>query len=749
MPTFRPIQGARVIAMVEPSRRLLAVLGALALSACVLPPLPADTDPAMESGSDSLSMTSTVGPGTSGPQADTAGDTDDALSVGETGSTTSSTSSGGTETDSSTSTTGTETGSSTSDMDTDSSTEDSGTESGEESGTDTGGDPEPPDAGCEAMCATGCDEILVAPLDGLPTLWHTSDARLALDEGGRAILWRVVDDALLARFDGVEAAELAGDVFVVQQGFVLSVRDSATVAELATIPAGTGTWGLSRDGDYLWSADGSAVRIYELDGTLRWDRSGDYSGASVLPLAGALHVWAPGLGTDIEHIDAVTEATTVTSVQGTFGGWFHDVARHWTTQGDAYRLYDTDGTQLAFAVGTPAYGYGDRMVVDGPGFSGAEIVDVTAVDTPLLAMSDIQISGPAMIGNGSGDQAEIVRLDDPALTTQLVLAECCVDDFGNYSFGWADDRWLLAGNEGEVYDDDGDRLAAGLVEEIFGSVSGRIAASSSIGITTAWEVTPACELSGLGSFERARRPAAFSGDGQTLVSVGNTPQLAINLYDVATWTIFDSAVYGLSTSSPVGLHVSDTAGIIGVSSFNTAAHNSLVYVHPGWDTWSGGNWTPTPAVAPNGTLAVRGDSSHGFGATFEGALSYIHDGSGLLGIFDGVTWGFVDDNTMLVAHYEEDPACPITTWSPGQCDLLAGVDIVDTAGLVVAASPMPDPANFQRISSTEVLLPDPPAIYDIYTGAVLWSGGAGPVAAVGPDHVAHTVGTDLVLTRWR
>jgi len=53
------------------------------------------------------------------------------------------------------------------------------------------------------------------------------------------------------------------------------------------------------------------------------------------------------------------------------------------------------------------------------------------------------------------------------------------------------------------------------------------------------------------------------------------------------------------------------------------------------------------------------------------------------------------------------------------------------------------------VSSTEVLLPDPPAIRDVYTGAVLWSAPAGPAAAVGPDHVAHVVDGDLVITKWR
>lgn len=742
--TFRPVQGVRVAIMVEPSRRYLAACGALALSGCVLPPLPNDTDPATDTsaGSDSLSMTSTVGPGTSEPEADTAGDTDDALSVGETGPASTGTgSSTGLGSDSGTSGDSGTTGDG--ETDADGSTE----ESGSESGTDTGGDPGPPASGCEAMCDPGCDEVLIASMQGLSTLWHTATARLALDEAGRAVLWRVADDVVLDRVDGVVAADLAGDTLALQQGVSVSIRDPDTAGQLATIGVGLGTWGLARDGGYVWVVDAVGLRLYDTDGTLRWQRPGDYDNAHVLALAGSIHVHAPALGVDLEHIDAVTEAVSTTTFQGTFGGWFYDQPRHWTRQGDAYRLYESDGSQLAFAVGTPVHGYGDRLAVEG--FFAVDVVDIADVTTPLLEISDEAISGVAIIGNGNSGDAQIVRLDDPALVPQPVTTSCCTDAIGNYRFGFADGRWFLSGNEGEVYDDDGDLLAPGTVEHVFGSPSGRVAASTNIGLTFGWEVTPACELSGLGSFERPRRPAMFSGDGQTLVSVRSFPQLSIELYDVATWTVFDSALYGLGTSTHIGLDVSDAADVIGVSSFNTAAYNSLVYSYPSWDMWSAGSWTPTPAVAPNGTLAVRGDSLHGLNATFEGALSYLHDGTGLVGIFDGVARGFVDDDTLLVAHYEDDPSCPFAPFNPGECDVLVGVELVDAAGLVIAASPIPDPNRFQRVSSTEVLLPEPPAIYDIYTGDLLWSGAPGPVAAVGADHVAHTVGGDLVLTRWR
>lgn len=612
--------------------------------------------------------------------------------------------------------------------------------------TDTDGDPDPQD-GCADDCVAGCQELLLAPMHGQTRLWHTADARLGLDETGRAVLWAAPSDDVIARYDGVAAADLAADTFAVEVLDTATLRSALDASVLGTVDVTGASWGLARDGSYAWVADGTSLRVFELDGTLRWDRPGDYTDAHVLALPTTIHVHAAATGPAVEHVDAATAVVTASApFLGTFGGWFHDLPRFWTTQGDAYRLYDPDGTQLVLDVGIPRHGYGDWLVLGG---SGATVVAITDVSTPVVGIPQAEIYGAGILGDEYIGEAVLVDLSQPLPTPQVVTLPCCGHIGTAWSFAFADGHWMISGGEGEVYDEQGDPLATGEIEYVHGAASGRLGTATSIDVTTFWEVSPACALSPVSSIERRSWAGVLSGDGSTFVSAARHPQLSVDLYDVATGTVFDTTIYGLSSSFPAGMQVSDGAELFGLRSINTGISNTYVRARPGWVSWASGSWAHTPAISPNGLLAVRNDAAGAMlGATFEGSLSYVLDAAGLVTVFGGVTHGFVDDTTLLVAHYEFVGGAG-GCLDPGECDVLVNVELVDPAGLTIAVSPIPDPRDFQRISSTEVLLPDPPAIYDVYSGALLWSVPAGPAAAVGLDHVVHVVDGDLVLTKWR
>ncbi|MCA9709059.1 MAG: hypothetical protein KDK70_24655 [Myxococcales bacterium] len=623
------------------------------------------------------------------------------------------------------------------------------TTEGETTDTDgtTGGDP--PDAGCEASCMAGCAQTLLTTISGGPELGHSAVARFALDENGRLMLWSMPGDEIVAILEGVEFAELDDAVLGTLSGGIVTLRAASDASTLGTVDVTGADWGLAHDGSYLWAVDGTGLRLFEIDGTLRWELLGDYFDARVLALTNAVHVHAPSQGAQVQHIDAMTAVAEAVFFDPatTFGGWFYDSPRFWTLQSPTYRLYEPDGTQIAFELGAaPIHGYGDWVVRVGGG-----VAAVTNPTMTIVSTSSPRIYGAAVFGAGyRAYDTELIRLDQPVLSEELIALPCCVPwNTNGGDFAYASGHWIISGHEGQVYDDDLDALAPGELVWVNGSASGRLLVSTGIGRTFTWDVSVACGLTDLGTFEFSGPNTALSGDGNTLAGghrIGN--QLAVGLYDVPSGNLIDAHVIGTSGSSMRGMQISDAGGLVGSLSSNTGVYDALIHAYPGWVHWTGTSTVAVPSISPDGTLAiVNHAATQVINATFQGTNSTVHDAAGLVGIFDGVIHGFVDDSSLLVSHYQfvGGAGC----FQPGQCDALVGTDITDLTGTPIAAAPIPDPMGFRRVSSTEVFLPSPPAIYEIYTGMLLWSGAEGHAAPVGPDHVAHTVDGSIVLTKWR
>ena len=759
--------------------RAIVVAGAVGLGACTPPTAaePSDTVGSTGTGTDDGTVTgadpSTTGGGPSsatstGPASttDSGSTTDGSASATSTGTDTGSRASTGTDTGSDT---GTDTGSgsattlattgssdsgvaSTGTGSSDSGVASTGTgsDSGSDGGSSTGGDPPPP-TGCAANCVAGCTQTLLAPLVGHTDLVHSAIARAALDDADRLVVWSAAGPQIVAPHESVVQAELAGDVVAYESAETVYVESAFDASPQGTIDVVGASWGLSRDGTYVWVADDASIRTFTTAGALQWEVVGDYAGAQVLPTAAAVHVYAPAGGAFVEHIDRVTAAVLALPFDGTFDGWFHDHPSFWSLEGDAFRLYDDAGTQIAFDFGDPSHGYGNWIVFGG---SSVSIASTSDVGTTVQTVPDAVIDGAGIMGKELGGDTLLVDLQAAMPTAQVVTPPCCVSDVATWSFAYADGMWLVGGTAGEVGDDMGQMLTPGELVGTAGSAAGRLAVWTSLDQTLVWDVDVACGLLGHGAFDRPSEDAWVSGDGTVLLSLerlnmgGGFNPPGLHLYDLPAGTPGDSLQTGLSTSSHVGGAISDNGNLVAGQTTNTGVSDTRVLAYPGWAQWASGNWALTPAVSPDGTLAVRNDApGQVLNATFEGSLSYVIDPA-LQDVFDGVTHGFLDDQTLLVAHYMW-VAGPNVCWQPGECDVLVGVDVTDLAGNVLAASPIPDPAGFARVSSTEVFLPSPPAIYDVYTGALLWSGAPGPAAPVGPDHVAHTVGSDLVLTKWR
>jgi hypothetical protein len=96
---------------------------------------------------------------------------------------------------------------------------------------------------------------------------------------------------------------------------------------------------------------------------------------------------------------------------------------------------------------------------------------------------------------------------------------------------------------------------------------------------------------------------------------------------------------------------------------------------------------------------------------------------------------------MLVGTYS---SCAATTCT------FAGSYIRALDGTAVQDTLLPDTFTFHRITDTELLVEDPPRIYDAYSGDLLWTHELADAARpVGLDHVVVRHGASVSLERWR
>lgn len=635
---------------------------------------------------------------------------------------------------------------------TDATTTDDDTTTGDES---TGGDVLP--GGCAEACEPGCTSDLLLGLAGTVAVGHDGTTILARGDQGRAGLWRASDLTLVLAPTDVDDAAIAGGIAAFEREGAIEIVDATDGSLFATIPASS-SWGLADDGSYVWTADGGALSRWETDGSSTWSLAGNFAGASVLALPTGVHAYAPATADVVHHVDAATGMDDDVAFDGDFGGWFADAPRFWSTDGDTYRVYEPDGTQLAFEFGDPAWGAGDRLALWDDFHLLATIVDATDADTPLGMIAEPQFSGPAAIGldPATFDDVVLVRLDDPALVMQPVVPGCCIDGIGAYpyDFAWRDDAWVLGGEGGQLFDQDGVSVTPGEISSTQGALAGRFVATTVIDRTHVFDVDDACIVHGAGSFARSDREAVLSDDGLVLMAPekpyggGYTGQLYDRFYDTSTGTML--AEYGpqLSSSTWMGGQLSTDGAVFSSSTISLEIFTSFVATQPDFDVLDSGFWGVVPGIAPDGALFVRCDAVSGFGATLEGAQSYVVDADGPLSIIDGVAWGFLAADRVLVGHYvSTDPSCYI----PGECDAFVSSEVVDLDGDVVAGTTLPETRWFERVSDTEIFASDAFAIWDVYSGEQLWQAPASTVsaAAVGSDFVVSTDGAVLTLTRWR
>lgn len=594
-------------------------------------------------------------------------------------------------------------------------------------------------------CEPGCARLLLQS--------HRNPVRV--HHGGAAIATHPLYSDELALWDAatleplrfeldVKRAELVGERLVFERAGQLHIVDAADGATLAICPAEP-AWGLASDASYLWTS-GAGLRVRELDCGVRWSAPAGTGAAKVLAAADALHVYDPGLGAQtVTRFTAADGGASSLPFTGDFAQWFGDVPRFWSTQGDLYRLYDTDGTELEFAFGAPTHGWGTRLL-----FTKA-VYDVYALDAPLVTFKGTARTsrGAILTYDDVAETSTLVRLDVDPIAVTPVVPDCCGTPELPFGFARDGDSWATGGSWGQSTDHLGRPITRGQIRGIAGGAGGRAAVSVDYGYVHVFDVGDACELVEHPPFPGESDLLHMPADGSLLL-------MAESIADgVPPKTYAGTRFYSLPDGAPIAeeitsgelksqtvieYDVADDGALWSIRWHNALGHRYRAETFPQFEWLHIGQADVIPKVSPSGAYVVESDGGNPPVNDWTGDHSYVYAPKQFVAVFKGVAHGFIDDDHLLVGHYAQKA--------------FLGSEIVDIDGVVVQSTSLPEIHRFSRIGTGEILAivepGDDAMIFDPFTGAKLWSAPAGAeVVVAGPDHVVVSLHQRVELLRWR
>ncbi len=676
------------------------------------------TGDASSSGETSTGDTWTSEPGTS--TGDTSTSTGDTSSTGEPDTSTS-TGAPDTSTSTSTSTSTGETGET-------GDTGDTG-DTGEENDTTTGGVELEPFACCDKDCTYdlvqghGTEADVVVDGDRMITIGYDGGSQ-------KVILWDRLTGAVLRVERGVSRYAFAGGVLQIYRGGVVGWYAAGDGAYLGAAP-GTTSSGLASDGSYAWVGTATELTGYTTAGAVLWTLAGNFAASQSHGIPGALYV-AKQQGNELLAIDPATGVATPIAKQGNMGGWFYESGRFWTTDGQAVRLYEPDGTQLGTISGQIYLGAHDHFVVGD---------HIRHVDQPGKNLQAVTVAGISRNAIWTADNVLITLEADGIHQAAMTVPESWLYSFTR--FGYDAGHWGLVGVSGEHVDDLGRWYTAGKLESVSAAKVGRLAAMTKLRRTHVFDVTPDCTAGKSGEFDRPFvLPVTLADDGSVMLAQDHNVDnvQGTNFHAMPAGEVVDFLPGGEWLSR---MEVSDDA--------DTLVRDHVAYSGPQHEQWydlSGASGYSD--VAPDGLHTVFAESKH---ANDAGMQSYVYDADGITQVLDGIAFGFLDSEHLLLGKYKVI-LCPLNL----PCPVYEKSQVVTLDGNVVMDNiPGPEAPLFERISPNEMFvankpdaLPEAPRVYDAYTGALLWEG---PKrlhhAALGADYVVISDGGDLVVHRWR
>ena len=694
------------------------------------------------SSGSSTSDSSTSGSGSSGSGSSGSGSSDSGSS--DSGSSDSGTTDSGT-TDSGTTDSGTTDSGTTDPGTTDSGSSDSdGSTTGETGGE--GGD-------CLDVVAgtsPACDAIVTLGHTATPTVGVGDDRTFSLGPEGNLVVYDAATLGVAYVLSDIDDAELAADVLLTRDSTGVALRDASDGSVITTFAAGLDE-GLAGDGSVVWLTYGTGLEVYDALGGSQWSDIGDYTGADVLALPDALGVYAPSLDTaSVTMVDLVGGSTETVGFTGDFERWFADRTRFVTAQGAAHRIYETDGTVLFIDLVPVDYGYGDWYVsgsslihLDMPG------IEVESLGTGWRAASDV-------IAYRGCPTGTIITLGDT--TTSVATFDVGSCDGTSMSFDAANGAWLSAIAPGILDDDLGNQAFTVAPMAVAGSAAGRFAVETPFG-TNVYDLIDGCDVDVVDSFPQTYGQMSLSRDGSAMTG-------QVTIQHISVVSLPDGAVQNdVCVTAPCGgtstqvwgrAWLNDDASLMGLHHWWTGAFTGRILTLPDEDTlvtstgFYNGTWEIPDMVpfAPCGGYSIETDLPEFIQNPIpHESVAYVRlDGVFNGTVLDGVPWGFIDNDLALVGRYvDNDGSCGGSLQSCFQHTEIRAMD-----GTLVAVTSLPEFHRFQLVTPDEVFVEDPPRIFDVYSGALLWQDlDADSAQPVGPDHVLTLDDGVLSITMWR
>ena len=614
------------------------------------------------------------------------------------------------------------------------------------------------------------------------SLTRRGDRGLSIDFDGHWALWdlgaaaRMVSGDLECAFpSGCERrrAELAPGLLVIETGIGLELR-AATTGQLTTIvPVVPSNWGVASDGSYVWAATTTAVQVWDASGALVRALPGDYRTAQAFAAPGELRVIGGAAGERVVERIPLPDGTPSVSApfSGSFRTWFTDGEHFLTVTGTTVWVYSRLGAQVGFGslqLGLQVGGSGAYVWTHDPSASGNQLSFYVATDlaTPIATYAlegstKVVPSRDTVAALPIGwPTARVFRLgatvtEDPPVTLPVEYLS---------AYGSDGNAWLLAAGQGVILDGIGATPAASLSRGRMHSVSGTtdgIAAIATDGggvlmLRAGAPVTMLPTLPWRSSHVELSTDAAtavigpFLGSSQyrddrtlRVVDVATRAETYAWLYTWSTWLTSRFFDFGFARGGDVVCHAINSSTPRSCL-LTTTAGAPVTDVGPAL-IFEGGVVGRAPHFSPSGArAAVTMD-----GNASSSASTLLYQDSALAGAVDGIDLGWLDEDHVLIAHYDG----PGGRWSSTTIHTVDGTltgpsGLREITPLTSGSSPMR--GAMVPAGGGAVYVPVDNAVYDAVTGNTLWRGPALSVGGgVAGDHVVYMDGVYLKLAPFR
>jgi hypothetical protein len=563
-----------------------------------------------------------------------------------------------------------------------------------------------------------------------------SGARLITrDDNGHWVLWDLDAYKALASGDlqvvidpsDYPAVELAGNLVVVPDGNMLTLRSAADGAVVTTLATSgyARNYGIPPDGSYVWQGTTTKLQVWSNTGAVLVDRAGNYGSARMAAAPGELRVaLGPAGANTIEYIATDTAASTSAAFTGTFTAWFHDGERFLTTASSVARVYSKAAVQEQFIALPTAQG-----LAAGEGnyfwtMSGSDVTLYTVgTSSALMTYPGLVTGNPVVMVsdrriNFIYSQTTAQYLDLRGGTPSVASYPEQIRSFGRidnpYTPAFAvttDGDWAVA-NQGIVFDsahaavDHVTPLNCGLVTSISGSRGGRAALATASGQIL--HFVPSGGAPGpIGVVPVRSNNVQLTSDGNTLATSLTTAD-EIRLFTLPSGDLSRTFALAATTASSLDDYTLSAAGArIGTEGGGAGTVTTLADGTTYFDS--------SLANFPSGIdhIYISPDENlvgvSGSRATNVGTEIYM--GNTLIGAANGYLVGWIDSSRLIVQTYG---------MSGGGGIRYVQTNIVDTEGNIVANDIPADEVqyddHFIAIDSDRLYLPERNNILTISTG---------------------------------